>query len=114
MGAADGLGLLAGGGQVGREEVVDVGQRVADGGHFPVEDADDARLSFVEDDVVDFVVAVDEGGAVLGLGGRVFEEGDHVVLVRDFADGFAGFLVFGRGLGLADGVEGGDLPVVEA
>lgn len=68
----------------------------------------------MEDDVVDFVVAVDEGRAVLWLGAVVAEEGDHVVLMGDFADGFAGFFVFGGSLGLRDCVEGCDLAGVEA
>lgn len=64
--------------------------------------------------VVDFVVAMDEGCAVFGLRGLVGEEGDHVVLVGDLADGLAGLFVFCCGLGLRDCVEGGDLAVVEA
>ena len=68
---------------------------MSDRGHFPVQDADDSGLCFVENDVVDFVVAVDEGGAVSWLGRAVAEEGDHVVLVRDLADRLAGLFVFG-------------------
>ena len=68
----------------------------------------------MEDDVVDFVVAVDERRAIGGLGSRVREESDHLVLVRDFAHGDVGFDVLGGGLGERDGVEGGDLAVVEA
>lgn len=99
---------------MGAEEVVDVGQRVADRAHFPVQDADDARFGLVEDEVVDLVVAVDEGALVGGLGGGVAEEGYHVVLVGDLAYGLAGFFVLCRGLCLRDGVEGCDLAVVEA
>lgn len=68
----------------------------------------------MEDDVVDFVVAVDESRAVLWLSAVIAEEGDHVVLVRDLTDGFAGFFIFGGSLGLRDCVEGCDLAGVEA
>ena len=112
--ATDGFRFCGGGGEVGGEEVGQVGERVADCAHFPVEDAYHPRLRFVEDHVVDFVVAVDEGRAIGGLGGRVREERDHFVLVRDFAHGDVGFDVLCGGLGQRDGVEGGDLAVVEA
>jgi hypothetical protein len=49
----------------------------------------------VEDHVVDLVVAVDESCAVLGLRSRVAEEGNHVVLMRDLANGNTGLGVFG-------------------
>ena len=82
--------------------------------HFPVQDPNYAGLGLVEDYIVDFVVAVNKGCAIFGLRARVREEGYHVVLVRDLSYGFSGFLVLGRGLGLRDGVEGGDLAGVEA
>ena len=87
---------------------------MSDGAHFPVQDANDTRLGLVEDDIVDFVVAVDKSGAVLGLGTAVLKEGDHVVLMGNLANSFACFFVFGRGLRLRDCVEGGELSVVEA
>lgn len=87
---------------------------MADRAHFPVEDADDAGLGGVEDDVVDLVVAVHEGRAVFGLGLGVFEEGHHLVVVRDFPDGFVGVFVAGLGLAFADGGECFELAVVEA
>lgn len=68
----------------------------------------------MEHDVVDLVVAVHKRRAVFGLRVGIREEGDHVVLVRDLADGLAGVFVFGCGLREGDCVEGGDLAVVEA
>jgi hypothetical protein len=87
---------------------------VSDCTHFPVQDADYVRQRLVEYDVVDFVVAVDEGCAVFWLGRWVGEERYHFVLVRDLADWDARLFVFGGGLGVGDCVEGGDLAVVEA
>lgn len=86
---------------------------MADSGHFPVKDADDAVLSLVEDHVIDFVVAVDEGGAVSGLGGLVGEEAHHLVEVRNVADGDLGVDVDGLGLGFGDDGESAYLTVVE-
>jgi len=68
----------------------------------------------VEDDVVDLVVAVDKGRAVLGLRLWVFEEGYHVVLVWYLAYWLPSLLVFGRTLRFRDGIEGCNLAVVEA
>nr|POF25990.1 putative methylmalonate-semialdehyde dehydrogenase [acylating], mitochondrial [Quercus suber] len=112
--AAGGAGARGVGGGVGHEQVGDVGPRVADGGHLPVEDADDARLGAVEDDVVDLVVAVHEGAAVARLRRRLPEEGHHVVVVRDVADGLARVDVLGRGLRFRQRRERLQLPVVEA
>ena len=98
---------------VGSCEVDEVGEGVADGGHFPVEDADDAGFGLVEDEVVDFVVAVDQGGAVAGLAGFVAEEGDHVIEVGDRPDGLFGLDIDGGGLVRGQGGEGFDLAVVE-
>ena len=112
--AADGFRFRGGGGQVGGEQVGQVREGVADCAHFPVEDAYHPRLRLVENDIVDLVVAVDEGRAVGGLRRRVAEERDHLVLVRDLAHGDVRFDVLGGGLGERDGVEGGDLAVVEA
>lgn len=114
VGAPNGHGLCARSGDEGRQDIVQVGERVANGAHFPVENANDARLRLVEDDIVNLVVAVDERGAVLGLCLCVAEKGHHVVLVRDLAYGFASLLVLGRGLRLRYRVEGGDLAIVEA
>lgn len=104
----------AGGGDVRVEEVRQVRERVADGGHFPVENSDDARLGLVEDDVVNLVVAVDEAAAVARLAGRVAEEGDHVVVVRDLADGHPAIDILGLRLRFGNGGEGCKLPVEEA
>ena len=94
-------------------EIDEIAERVADGGHLPVENADDARLGFVEDHVVDFVVAVDQCGAVFRLSRFVLEELQHLVDVRDGADGDVGFDVGGLGLVRGEGREGLDLAVVE-
>jgi hypothetical protein len=51
---------------------------------------------------------------VLWLGGRVTEEGYHVVVVRDLAHGDTRFFVLGRGLGILNCREGFELAVVEA
>lgn len=72
------------------EQVRQVRERVADGGHLPVENANHARLRDVVDQVVDLVVAVDQAGAVGRLSAPVLEEGDEGVEVRDRADGDAG------------------------
>lgn len=44
-----------------REGGTEVAEGVADCGELPVEDADDVGKGFVEDEVVDLVVAVDNG-----------------------------------------------------
>lgn len=67
----------------------------------------------MEDHVVDFVVAVHEGAAVARLGVVLPKKGDHVVEMRDRADGPFGVDVEGLGLGGGDGAEGFDLAVVE-
>jgi len=87
---------------------------VADGAHLPVEDADNAGLGLVEDDIVDFVVAVHERRPILGLRARILEEADHLVVVRDHPDGFVGVLVAGLRLALRNGGEGLELSVVES
>ena len=87
---------------------------MADGGEFPVEDADDAGLGFVEDEVVDFVVAVHQRGAIEGLLGLVGKKGHHIPEVRDVADRLVGVEVDGFGLRGGDRAEGFDLSVVEA
>lgn len=118
----EGLGATAagadadagGGGDVGGQQVGQVGQRVADSGHLPVEDADDARLRLVEDDVVDLVVAVHEGAAVARLRASVREEGHHVVVVRNLADRLVAVDVARLGLRFRDRGEGRELPVEEA
>lgn len=81
------------------KDVIEIGQWVADCAHLPIQDTNDPWFCPVEDDVVDFVVTVYERSAVLRLRGNVAEEVDHVVLVRDFADGYAGLFVFGFSLG---------------
>lgn len=68
----------------------------------------------MEDHIVYFVVAVDEGASVTGLGGFVREEGYHVVEVGEFTDWFFGVGVLDLGLGFGDGCEGCDLAVEEA
>ena len=45
---------------------------------------------------------------------RVPEEGDHLVEMRDLADGLVSFNVNGSRLGLGDGGEGFELAVVKA
>jgi len=87
---------------------------VSDSAHLPVEDANDPRLGLVEDDIVDLVVSVYKRRAVLRLRLRIFEEPDHLVVVRDLADWLAGVLVFGLRLALGDGRKGLDLAIVEA
>ena len=101
-------------GRVRAHQVRQVGQRVADGAHLPVEDSDDAGLGLVEDDVVDLVVAVHKRRPVLGLRAGVLEEADHLVVVRDHSDGFVGVFVTGLRLAFRDGGEGLELAVVEA
>lgn len=95
IGAADRVGLVGRGCDKGTQQIVEIGQRVSDGAHFPVQDANDTRLGLVKDDIVNFVIAVDKGGAVLWLGSGVLEEGDHVVLVGKLADRVARVFVFG-------------------
>lgn len=68
----------------------------------------------MENYVVDLVISMDEGSFVFRLGGRVTKESDHVVLMGNFADRLASLFVLGRCLCFRDGVEGCDLPVVEA
>ncbi len=72
--AGPGGGEFGAGEPVGGGGVVPVGEgktevdeRVAEGGHLPVEDGGDKGA--VEDDVVEFEVVVDEGGR--GFGGEV-------------------------------------------
>ena len=67
----------------------------------------------MEDDVIYFVVAVDEGRAVGGLRGGLREEGRHFVELRDLAHGLLGVDVAGAGLGQGERFEEGDLAVVE-
>lgn len=71
---------------------------MADGGEFPVEDADDFGQGGVVDEVVDLVVTVHQGGAVARLGGWVLEECYHVPEMWDVADGALGVDVDGAGL----------------
>jgi len=97
----------------GSEEVGEVREGVADGGHFPVEDTDYAGLGGVEDEVVDFVVAVDEYRAAFA-GLVAGEEGEELVEVRGVADGEGGVGVAGCGLGGGEAGEGGELAGVEA
>lgn len=94
-------------------EVREVGEGMADRGHLPVQDADDAVLSLVEDHVVDLVVAVDKSGAVAGLGGFVGKKADHVAEMRNVADGNPSVDVDSLGLGLRDNRESAYLTVVE-
>lgn len=68
----------------------------------------------MKNDIVDLVVAVHEAAAVARLAGRVAEEGDGGVVVRDLADGHARVDVSGLRLRLGDGGEGGELAVEEA
>jgi len=87
---------------------------VSNGAHFPVEDANDPRLSLVEDDVIDLVISVYERRAVLRLRLRVLEECDHLVVVWDLSNRLTSILVFGLRLALGDGREGLELTVVKA
>lgn len=105
---------FVGGGDIGSEDVGQVRQRMANSAHFPVQDANDAGLRLVENDIVDFVVAVHKRGAVLRLRLGVGEKRYHGVLVRDLADGLPRLLVLGCRLRLRYRVEGGDLAAVEA
>lgn len=50
--------------------------------HLPVQDADDSRLRLVENQIVDLIVAMDEGAAVTRLRGLVGKEAHHVGEVR--------------------------------
>lgn len=68
----------------------------------------------MEDQIVDFVVAVDEGRSVLGLLLLFLEELGHLTEVRDVADGFLGIDILGFCLVGGDCGEGLDLAVVEA
>lgn len=95
------------------EEVGEVAEGVPDGAHLPVEDAGDVGGGGVEDDVVDLVVAVDEGGAVAGAQGGVGEEGHQLVHVRDLADGLPCVDVARPRLRVADLPPRRQLPVVE-
>lgn len=94
-------------------EVADVRQRMPDGGHLPVQDADDPRLRPVEDHVVDLVVAVHKRAPVARLRRLVGEEAHHVLEVRQLPDWFLGVDIHRLRLRLGDGGEGRDLPVVE-
>lgn len=98
---------------IGTRKITQVGQRMADGRHLPVQHPDHPALRGVEDHVVDLVVAVDEAGPVDGLAALGREEGHQVVKVRQFVDGPACLDVPGAGLRRMDGLESGQLPVVE-
>lgn len=84
------------------------------GRHFPIEDSNHAGLRLVEDHVVDFVVAVNEGAPVQWLRALLREEVHHVVEVREFSDGFFGVGVDDGRLCFGDCLEGRDLAVEEA
>src|SRR5262249_40177035 len=91
-----------------------VTERVANCCHFPVQNADHPRLGFVEDQVVDLVVAVHECATVFGLGFWIAEKGDHLVKVWDVADWYARVFVFCLGLCRFKSGKGLQLTVVEA
>jgi hypothetical protein len=67
----------------------------------------------VKDQIVDFVVTVDQCAAVFGLSVLVSEEGDHFVEVRDRADGDLGIDVDCATLVGGEDGEGLYLSVVE-
>lgn len=98
----------------GHGYVDDVGEGVADCGHFPVEDADDAGLGLVEDEVVDFVVAVDGLASVFGLRFGVGEEGEHLFPMGQLSDWLFGLNIYSFGLRFSDCCECFDLTTVEA
>lgn len=68
----------------------------------------------MKDEIVDFVVPVDQRAPIFRLRCRVAEKGHHVVEVGDLADGDFGLDVDGLGLRFRDPAEGFQLPVVEA
>jgi hypothetical protein len=97
--------------------VGEVGERVAEGGKFPVENRDDFRLGGMKDHVVDAVVAMDDGGAltrrdVLG------QPLDQLVHLRDLG-GLGHLVLLGPAMDLAGDViaflaeafQAGGLPV---
>lgn len=79
-------------------DVAKVRQRVPDRRHFPVEDANDSRLRVVEDQIVDLVVAVDQGAPIPRLRRLLREEAHHVFEVWQFADGLLAVCVEDLGL----------------
>lgn len=94
-------------------KVAEIRKRVAYGGHFPVQNANDPRLGLVEDHVVDFVVAMYQGAPVARLGWLVREEAHHIFKVRELAYRLPGISVLSLRLRLGDRAESGNLSVVE-
>lgn len=97
----------------GLDEIGEVGEGMSDCGHFPVEDADYAGFGGMEDEIVDFEVAVEEDAAIFGLGGGLGEVGEEILKVRELADGDPRVDVLCGSLGLREGGEGFDLSGVE-
>lgn len=64
--------------------------------------------------IVNLIIAMHKRRSILRLRLRIAEEPDHLVEMRDLANGLLGLDVDGLCLGFGDGVEGRELPVVEA
>ena len=72
-------------------QVADVRQRMPDGRHLPVQNANDARLRLVEHHVVDLVVAVNQCASVLRLCCLVGEEPHHLHEMWQLTHGLLAF-----------------------
>ncbi len=64
--------------------------------------------------IINLVVAMNQGRPVLWLRGGIFEEGDHLIEMRNLADGDSGINIHRRCLRRGNRGKGLDLPIVEA
>ena len=81
--------------------------------HLPIQNPDHAGLGGMEDEIVDFIVSMDDGGAILGLRFRSFEEGENRREVRNRTNGSAGVDVLDSRLSIGDLREGSKLAIVK-
>lgn len=124
-------------GVIRRQQVRQIGKGVPDGGHLPalfvtalvsmvvasstgkekgviLQNPNHPRLRLVEDQVVNLEVSVDQRPLVRRLGLPIAEKGHELLEEGELSDLLFCVHVLDRGLGTADLLPGGDLPVVEA
>lgn len=98
---------------IGARKIAQVGKRVADGRHLPVQHPYHPALRPVEDHVVDLVVPVDQARPVQRLAALRREKGRQLVKVRQLAHRLPRLDVPRARLRRVDRLERRQLPVVE-
>lgn len=74
---------------------------------------DDLGFSAMKDQIVNLVVAMNQGGPVWWLSRRIFEEGYHLIEMRDLANGNPGIDIDGFCLRCGNSGQCLDLPIVK-